>query len=107
MGLLTKKPPSWHPAPARLREVVVDASNAWAGDLPNLALGYSIRHTISAEEPLPLVVGFSSPGEVHDCVKVWREILAGQESDEREKGEKEVREVFRRAEYLDWSWGSP
>jgi len=107
MGLLTSKPPSWHPAPPRLREAVVDASNKWAGGLPNLAVGYSIRRSISAEEPLPLVMGFSSPEEVHECVKVWREVLAGHQSDERVKGEEEVREILRQAEYLDWSWASP
>lgn len=85
----------------------MDASNKWAGGLPNLAVGYSIRRSISAEEPLPLVMGFSSPEEVHECVKVWREVLAGHQSDERVKGEEEVREILRQAEYLDWSWASP
>lgn len=103
MGLLTSRPPSWHPAPPRLRKAVVDASDMWARGLPDLAMGYSIRHTISATEPLPLVVGFSSPEEVHEYVKVWRDILAGYQNGEREKKEKEVQEVFRQAEYLDWS----
>lgn len=107
MGLLTSNPPLWHPAPPRLREAVVDASDKWIGGLPDLAVGYSIRHTISAEEPLPLVVGFSSPWEVHECVKVWRDVLAGHQNDEREKGEEQAREVFRQAEFLDWSWASP
>ena len=107
MGLLTSSPPSWHPAPPQLRKAAVDARGAWAGGLPDLAIGYSIRRTISAEGPLPLVVGFSSPEEVHECVKVWREILAGHQSGEREKGEKQAQEVFRQAEFLDWSWASP
>jgi len=107
MGLLTSAPPSWHPAPLRLRKAAVDASDTWAGGLPDLAMGYAIRHTMSVEEPLPLVVGFSSPKEVHECVKVWREILAGHESEEREESENQAREVFRRANFLDWSWPSP
>jgi D-arabinose 1-dehydrogenase len=107
MGLLTSTPPSWHPAPLRLRKAALDASDTWAGGLPDLAMGYSIRRTISVEEPLPLVVGFSSPEEVHECVKVWREILAGHESEEREESEKQAQEVFRQAEFLDWSWPSP
>jgi D-arabinose 1-dehydrogenase len=107
MGLLTSTPPSWHPAPLRLRKAVLDASDTWAGGLPDLAMGYSIRCTISEEEPLPLAVGFNSPEEVHECVKVWREILAGQESEEREDSEKQAQEVFRQAEFLDWSWPSP
>ena len=107
MGLLTSAPPSWHPAPLRLRTAVVDASNTWARGLPDLAMGYSIRHTNSVEEPLPLVVGFSSPEEVHECVKVWREILSVHKSEEREESEKQAQEVFRQAEFLDWSWPSP
>jgi D-arabinose 1-dehydrogenase len=103
MGLLTSSPPSWHPAPLRLRKAVVDASDTWAGGLPDLAMGYSIRRTISV---VPLVVGFSSPEEVHECVKVWREILAGH-GEEREESEKQAREVFRQADFLDWSWPSP
>jgi len=103
MGLLTSTPPSWHPAPPRLRQAAVDASNAWTRGLPDLAMGYSIR---SAKE-VPLVVGFSSPEEVHECVKVWRDILAGNQSDERDESEKQAQEVFRQAEYLDWSWASP
>ena len=70
-------------------------------------MGYSIRHTNSVEEPLPLAVGFSSPEEVHECVKVWREILSGHKSEEREESEKQAQEVFRQAGFLDWSWPSP
>lgn len=105
MGLLTPTPPSWHPAPPKLRQAVVDSSNTWNGDYPNLAVGYSIRQTGSLEKPLPLAVGFSTPREVHDCVKVWREIQAG--SEVRKEGETKAREVFKDAGYLDWSWASP
>ena len=107
MGLLTSTPPSWHPAPLGLRKAAEDASDIWARGLPDLAIGYSIRRTISVEEPLPLVVGFSSPGEVHECVKVWREIQAGHKSEEREESEKQAQEVFRQADFLDWSWPCP
>ncbi|KAF8165115.1 Aldo/keto reductase [Crassisporium funariophilum] len=107
MGLLTYKPPSWHPAPPRLLQAVVDAGGSWDGDFPSLAVGYSIRHTSSATRPLPLVVGFSTPREVHECVKVWREVVGGSESDGRKDGEERAREIFREATYLDWSWASP
>ena len=53
---------------------------------------------------MPLVVGFSTPEQVHECVKVWREVSKGSE---RQKREKEVCELFREAGYLDWSWASP
>ncbi|KDR83499.1 hypothetical protein GALMADRAFT_219326 [Galerina marginata CBS 339.88] len=107
MGLLTLSPPSWHPAPPNLQEAVVTSRKTWNGDYPNLAVGYSIRQTRSAEKPLPLVVGFSTPREVHDCVKVWREIAAGSEGTERKEGEGKAREVYQQEGYLDWSWSSP
>ncbi|KAF8974704.1 NADP-dependent oxidoreductase domain-containing protein [Flammula alnicola] len=59
MGLLTQSPPPWHPAPSALREAVVNAGKTWDGDFPNLAVGYSIRHTSTAARPLPLVVGLA------------------------------------------------
>ncbi|KAF9482004.1 Aldo/keto reductase [Pholiota conissans] len=108
MGLLTPKPPAWHPAPPALQEAVVSARKTWDADFPNLAVGYSIRQSNRGERPLPLVVGFSNPREVHDCVKVWREIQAAPADEgKRKEGEERAREVFRRAEYLDWSWASP
>ncbi|KAF4619372.1 hypothetical protein D9613_005452 [Agrocybe pediades] len=107
MALLTTNPPSWHPAPPELRKAVVESASTWDGDYPNLAVGYSVRHTNFAEKPLPLVIGLSTPREVHEIVKVWREIQAGSENDARRKGEEKAREVFRQAGYLDWSWASP
>jgi D-arabinose 1-dehydrogenase len=108
MGLLTPSPPAWHPAPPALQESVTNARKTWEGDFPNLAVGYSIRQTGSVETPLPLVVGFSNPREVHECMKVWREIQAAPEDGgKRKEGEERAREVFRLAGYLDWSWASP
>ncbi|KAF8665644.1 hypothetical protein AX16_000099 [Volvariella volvacea WC 439] len=107
MALLTKTPPPWHPAPRELHQAAQDAISGWSGDFPNLALGYSIRNTGAAHGNMPLVVGFSSPREVHECVKVWREIQENSSVEEREQGEEEARDVFRRAGYLDWSWASP
>jgi len=109
MGLLKSDPPPWHPAPQGLREAVVNASKIGGShmDLPNLATGYSLRHTISAERPLPLVVGFSTPREVHECVKVWRELQAVEPSSDRKEMEDRARSIFRDAGYLDWSWASP
>lgn len=103
MGLLTAFPPSWHPAPPGLLHAVSKAREKWS-DLTNLALGYSLRQTRAVGDNLPLVVGFSTPEEVHECVKVWREVSKGSE---RQKREKEVCELLREAGYLDWSWASP
>lgn len=107
MGLLTPSPPPWHPAPGPVHEAVVEARKVWAGDLPNLALGFSIRNTGANHGGVPLVVGLSNPREVHEAVKVWREIQKGVGDDARKKGEEQTRDVFREAGVLDWSWSSP
>ncbi|RDB20490.1 L-galactose dehydrogenase [Hypsizygus marmoreus] len=107
MGLLTPSPPAWHPAPAEVHEAARRASSVWPAGLPNLALGYSIRNTGAAHGDIPLVAGFSSPQEVHECVKVWRELQEGIGSDERKQAEQSAREIFKESGYLDWSWASP
>ncbi|KAF8914139.1 Aldo/keto reductase [Gymnopilus junonius] len=107
MGLLTATPPNWHPAPPELRQAVIESSKTWKGDFPNLAVGYSIRRASSVEKPLPLVVGFSNPKEVHECIKAWREVQAESGKSERQEGESVARQVFQDAGYLDWSWASP
>ncbi|KAF9468845.1 NADP-dependent oxidoreductase domain-containing protein [Collybia nuda] len=106
MGLLTPAPPPWHPAPPELQAAVVEINSLWPEGLPNLALGYSIKSTGAANGNIPLVVGFSHPREVHECVRVWRELQDGH-LEERGKGEAEAREVFRKSGFLDWSWASP
>lgn len=106
--MLTPTPPPWHPAPPELKQAVVDARIGWGGDFPDLAVGYSLRQSGVLEPALPLVVGFSNPREVHECVRVWREVQAGaREGSKREEGEEAAREVFRKAGYSDWSWASP
>lgn len=107
MGLLTATPPNWHPAPPKLREAVIESSRTWKGDYPNLAVGYSIRRAGSAERPLPLVVGFSNPREVHECIQAWREVQTESGTSERQEGEAKARQVFQDVDYLDWSWASP
>jgi len=103
MGLLTSKPPSWHPAPDALRAVAVDAFKI-APDLPNLALGYTARQTTTKT---PLVVGLSNVTEVHECVKVWREVHENRCGEGRLQQEKAVTQLFEKSQYLDWSWQSP
>ncbi|KXN86314.1 D-arabinose 1-dehydrogenase [Leucoagaricus sp. SymC.cos] len=103
MGLLTPTPPSWHPAPDALKLVVKDALKV-APDLPNIALGYTARQT---GIKTPLVGGFSNAREVHECVKVWREIYESKDGSVRVQQEKDVIELFEKSQYLDWSWKSP
>ncbi|KAJ6516253.1 NADP-dependent oxidoreductase domain-containing protein [Mycena sanguinolenta] len=108
MGLLTDLgPPSWHPASPALRSATAQAAEdcrARGRSLADLATGYCIRHTGGA---VPLVVGLSQPKEVHECIRVWREIEAGQGNEERVKQEEAVKSVFKEAGALDWNWASP
>ncbi|KAF8639730.1 hypothetical protein AX17_000992 [Amanita inopinata Kibby_2008] len=107
MGLLTSSPPAWHPAPPELRKVVENARIRCARSLPSLALGFSVRNTGSSHHNMPLVIGLSTPHEVHECVKAWREIQEEEDVAERRRGEECVVSVLRDAGYKDWSWSSP
>ncbi|KAG6861197.1 hypothetical protein C0995_002824 [Termitomyces sp. Mi166 len=106
MGLLTSSPPPWHPAPTAMKAAAKEAAGVWPNGLPDLALGYALRNTGSAHENTPLVAGFSTPKEVHECVRVWREIQDG-EIEGRKKGEEAVQDIFLKAGFLNWSWASP
>ncbi|KAG6888654.1 hypothetical protein C0992_007912, partial [Termitomyces sp. T32_za158] len=106
MGLLTPFPPLWHPAPPEMKAAARMAAGVWLNGLPDLALGYAVRNTGSMVGNIPLVTGLSTPREVHECVRVWREIQDG-EAEGRKKAEETVQDIFSKAEYLDWSWASP
>ena len=108
MGLLTGNPPPWHPAPTALKEAIRVAKADWDGDFINLALGYALGRTGTAHDNIPLVTGFSTPKEVHECVTAWREIKQGGAANAtRKAGEEKAKKVIRDAGYLDWSWASP
>ncbi|KAJ2930180.1 hypothetical protein H1R20_g6863, partial [Candolleomyces eurysporus] len=97
MGLLTKRPPSWHPAPPELKAAIEAAGASWEGDFTDLALGYSLGETGIAKGNIPLVTGFSSPREVHECVRIWREVREGSNSEARKAGEERAKEVIKSA----------
>ncbi|KAL0581222.1 hypothetical protein V5O48_000810 [Marasmius crinis-equi] len=103
MGLLSPSIPPWHPATPELRDAIQRVREDNGGDIVDLSLGYAIRR--SAELGIPLVAGFSKPQEVHQCVRNWRELKAGDE----QRGEKEerARQILKEAGFLDWSWSSP
>ncbi len=104
MGLLTAALPPWHPAPEPLR-VAARAAMVGDGGLPNVALGYAIRMCGGVYS---LVTGFSKVEEVHECVRVWREIRAGgKESEGRVEEEERVMRIFEESGFKDWSWASP
>ncbi|KAL1721353.1 Aldo/keto reductase family-domain-containing protein [Schizophyllum commune] len=109
MGLLTSAgAPRWHPAPKGLRQAQGKAARtleAEGTDLADVALGYSLR----AGAGVPLVVGLSNPREVHENVRVWREVAkaTAEENEVRSRREKMVQDTIREAGFLDWSWASP
>ncbi|TBU32214.1 Aldo/keto reductase [Dichomitus squalens] len=108
MGLLTPTPPPWHPAPAELKEAAKDANRlvedaGWEGGLPNLAIGYGFRK--GQETDLPVVVGLSSPREVHESVRAWRTIQKGTDEGQRVVLEDKVIRTF--GSSLNLSWASP
>jgi D-arabinose 1-dehydrogenase len=107
MGLLSPSPPPWHPAPPELKAAVSQLQDVWPSKLPNLALGYSIRNTGATHGNVPLVVGFSQPDEVRECVSVWWELQRGVGNDDRKKVEDEFRVKLENMGFLDWSWASP
>jgi D-arabinose 1-dehydrogenase len=106
MALLTSHPPSWHPAPKELLNIVADererCENIWPGGLPNLALGYSMRRAMEGD--MPLAVGFSTPREVREGMNVWEEVSKGFDGEERKNFEESVRERIGQSGFLDWSW---
>ncbi|KAF9008840.1 NADP-dependent oxidoreductase domain-containing protein, partial [Cyathus striatus] len=107
MGLLTPTPPPWHPAPQKLLKASSQIGKLWPPGVPNLALSYSIRHTGIDHDNIPLVTGFSTPSEVHECIKVWREVQEAVDEENRKAAEQAAEGIFRQAGYLDWSWPSP
>ena len=53
---------------------------------------------------MPLAVGFSTPREVREGMKVWEEVSRGFDGEERKNFEESVRERIGQSGFLDWSW---
>lgn len=108
MGLLTPNPPSWHPAPAKLKDAAKQANKIvndaqWTGGFVNIAAGYGFRK--GQENAMPVVVGLSNPREVHESIRAWREIQKGADKEKRIALEDQVIGTFGNS--LGYSWASP
>ncbi|KAI0751260.1 Aldo/keto reductase [Daedaleopsis nitida] len=108
MGLLTPKPPAWHPASLEVKAAArraneLCAEEGWEGGLPNLANGYGFKR--GAELGVPVVVGVSNPREVHESVRAWREVREGKDREKRTALEERVVSTF--GDTVGWSWASP
>ncbi|KDQ20528.1 hypothetical protein BOTBODRAFT_26546 [Botryobasidium botryosum FD-172 SS1] len=116
MGLLTSSPPSWHPAPPALHEVAretIALAQDWPGGLPNLALGFGMRRQGpvmgNQGRSVPTVVGFSNLDEVHEALKVWREVSEDDKATSRARLDMEaaVQQRFIERGWKNWSWAQP
>lgn len=110
MGLLTPKPPSWHPAPPALQEASTDAhalsvAHGWSSGLPSIALGFAYRK--AGELGLPTVVGLSNPDEVHQTMKIWRELHSESGDVLNKRKAVETLSIDRMSAFQGWSWASP
>lgn len=111
MGLLTPKAPAWHPAPPALKtavDVAIKLTEGWPGGLPNIALGYAMRKgSAFTDMDIPTVVGLSTPAEVHEALKVWREAQEEKDTARRLELEHAVLAVIDNSGFRNWSWTSP
>ena len=108
MGLLTPNPPEWSPAPEKLKSASSEAMyacSAWSGGLANIALGFGYRS--ARRLGIPTVVGMGSLGQVHETMRVWREIASEEEIEERKEYEEQVTRIFDASGYRKYSWPSP
>lgn len=110
MALLTPKPPSWHPAPPALQESSVNAhdtcvTEGWPTGLPNIALGFAYRN--AKELDLPTVVGLSNPDEVHQTMKIWRELNSEDGDMLSKRKATETLSMNHISTFRGWSWASP
>ncbi|GJE84764.1 aldo/keto reductase [Phanerochaete sordida] len=110
MGLLTPTPPPWHPAPVGLREAASRAhsicvANGWGRGLPSIALGFAYRKAKELE--LPTVVGLSNLQEVHETMKVWRELNSETGDVAKKRRAVEALAIDQFSAFEGWSWASP
>ncbi|KAH8920141.1 Aldo/keto reductase [Atractiella rhizophila] len=122
MGLLRSSPPqAWHPAPAPLRETVQKAAEMVSRrgtSLEAVALGFGFTSAAKDGEMIPTVIGLSGREEAEKTIQAvrdfygtdlacfrtrrrWRDPCAQQGV------EREVCELLRERNWLNWSWASP
>ncbi|KAF9649301.1 Aldo/keto reductase [Thelephora ganbajun] len=75
-----------------LSSEALNMCSTWNGGLPNIALGFAYRN--ARDLGILTAVGMGSLEQVHETVKVWREIALDGSSQEREEHEDEVLRVF-------------
>lgn len=78
----------------------------------DVAFGFGLRNlVIDGGRKVTVVAGVKNVRELHEAVRVWREVnlAEGEERkvEKRKEMERKVREVFVRSGWEDASWASP
>jgi len=108
MGLLTPNTPEWSPAPKKLKSAAseaVDICSTWIGGLPNISQGFAYQN--ARRLGIPTAVGMGSLEQVHETMRIWREIVSDDRARERKEYEHRVIGVFDASGYRNYSWPSP
>ena len=126
MGLLRNEGGQvWHPASPALqkaREDAVQLITKAGTTLEAVALGYGLASAGSSATHTPIVVGLSTPEEVHETMRVFSQLYKdpkardarepgtgtglGAEQQKQLKLEGEVTDIIRKAGAFNWTWDS-
>lgn len=125
MGILRNSPPpDWHPASPEMKAATSRSIRLVADHgltLEDVALGFGLTSALlpgDAGVSTPIVVGLSTPGEVHETMRIYSLLYSDEASRkgrkpgiglieghrERMELEKAVVEVFKASKTLNWTW---
>ncbi|KAL4075683.1 Aldo/keto reductase family-domain-containing protein [Scleroderma yunnanense] len=114
MGLLSPKPPVWHPSSDKTKAAVANAvalhNQRIDGEengptFSELALGYAFERALEAQ--IPTVAGLCHVEEVHTCARIWHELESGKARSEWGNHVEAVISSLKDADVLDQSWENP
>ncbi|KIK20751.1 hypothetical protein PISMIDRAFT_12818 [Pisolithus microcarpus 441] len=114
MGLLTPKPPTWHPASDEIKVAVAKAiamhnerigRESTGPTFSELALGYAFGQALKAHTPT--VVGLGRIEDVHTCARVWQHVESGNLPIEWQTHIEAITHYFEAENVLDKCWENP
>ena len=72
-----------------------------------MAIGWAVKAAEGVEEgKMPTVLGMTTPREVHQAVKAWREVKDGVRVDELCRLAEDAMRSFEDVGLKDWTWYS-
>lgn len=126
MGLLRSQGgQAWHPASPELLAASIEAANLVTKNgtsLERVSLGFGFSSATVLQgsgEETPIVVGLSTPAEVHETMEIYTSIYGdgkdsrkgrrageglGEGRKQQQDLEREVIEIFKKSNTLDWTW---